>query len=534
MSAQPRKHSISRKNIGFKSVQLFKDQVLGIGSYGAVCNALCDDLPCAAKILHPTLFDIPAQHHISRRREHRRPIRRFEQECEFMSAIRHPNIVQYLGVHQDSITGLPALLMELMDDNLTHFLESSPTAIPHHIQVNFCRDITLALSFLHSNDIIHRDLSGNNVLLIGNLRAKVTDFGMARLSNLNPQASHLTYTMCPGTDAYMPPEAVKEKPVYDEKIDCFSFGVICIQLLTRKFPDPTDRQKPLEVENVGSVYVPVPEIERRQSHISEIDPNNHLLLIARVCLNDSSDMRPSAQMLYRQVKALQESNEYCESMSATQTTIVSHHENSDNQQGNVGRTSPEHTRQGLVSTQTLETSESIDKEHQRKQSPNEECYSRTEEPKIQEITTIAEVHPTENESPPEQARASENGMTADSSRKDEVCSGAETIDDSNEITVLTSELQVASSKQDKAAKGDKSSEGEEEECIEELQDDLTSSATTGKAKNLNYTIKLSQYVMFLQIQRKEKENSLYFQDPRNQKAKRRKAARKLKMTVRGK
>ena len=60
-----------------------------------------------------------------------------------VSTIRHPNIVQYLGIYRDPDTGLPALLMELMDDSLTHFLESSPQPIPYHIQVNICHDITL-------------------------------------------------------------------------------------------------------------------------------------------------------------------------------------------------------------------------------------------------------------------------------------------------------------------------------------------------------------------------------------------------------
>ena len=60
------------------------------------------------------------------------------------------------------------------------------------------------------NGIIHRDLSSNNVLLIGAIKAKVTDFGMAKLS---PQATRYTFTMCPGTDVYMPPEAVQDEPV---------------------------------------------------------------------------------------------------------------------------------------------------------------------------------------------------------------------------------------------------------------------------------------------------------------------------------
>ena len=102
-----------------------------------------------------------------------------------MSAIRHPNIVQYLGMFRETDTQLPVLLMKLpvMDDSLTHFLESSTQQIPYHIQVSICHDVTLALSFLHSNNIGHRDLSSNNVLLIGSIRAKVTDFGMASLSS---------------------------------------------------------------------------------------------------------------------------------------------------------------------------------------------------------------------------------------------------------------------------------------------------------------------------------------------------------------
>ena len=263
---------------GFRSIILLKDKTLGIGSYGKVYRAKCDDLLCAAKLIHDTLFDPTAWQLIASQREHRLPMRRFEQECEFLSTIRHPNIVQYLGICQDPDTGLPALLMELMDDSLTHSLESSPRPIPYHIQVNICHDITLALSFLHSNGIIHRDLSSNNVLLIGNVRAKVTDFGMARLGDQNPRATQLTFTMCPGTDVYMPPEAVQDKPVYTEKIDCFSFGVIAVQIVTRQFPKPGDRLVTLNDPHYpqGAVKLCLPEIERRQNHISTIDPNHPL------------------------------------------------------------------------------------------------------------------------------------------------------------------------------------------------------------------------------------------------------------------
>ena len=310
------------RKIGFKTVQLFKDQILGIGSYGTVCEAKCDDLLCAAKILHPTLFDPTAQLQVSHKQEHRLPIKRFKQECEFLSTIRHPNIVQYLCMHEDPDTGLPVLLMELMDESLTHFLESSPQPIAYHIQVNVCHDVILALSFLHSNGIIHRDLSSNNILLRGNVLAKVTDFGMAKLGDLNLQAARYTFTMCPGTDVYMPPEAVKDDPVYTEKIDCFSFGVIVIQTLTQLFPKPGNRHQEIEINHPGiprgTVEVRLAEVDRRQNHISQVDPNHPLLPIALNCLKDKDTERLSAQQLCESVANLKGRPEYGHSVAATQ------------------------------------------------------------------------------------------------------------------------------------------------------------------------------------------------------------------------
>ena len=115
----------------------------------------------------------------------RKFVQRFEQECEFLRSIKHPNIVQFLGTLRDPQSGRLTLLIELMDESLTRFLERSTGPLPYHTQLNVCYDVSLALAYLHSNDIIHRDLSSNNVLLIGEgSRAKVTDFGMSKLDQL--------------------------------------------------------------------------------------------------------------------------------------------------------------------------------------------------------------------------------------------------------------------------------------------------------------------------------------------------------------
>ena len=305
-------------NVGFKQIEVFYDQVLGIGSYGKVCKAKCDNLLCAAKVLHSTLLHWDLFESMKEGRHQTWPLQQFGQECEFLSAIRHPNIIQYLGVHHDSTLQSPVLLMELMDNCLTNFLENSSEPIPYHVNINICRDVTLALTYLHSNNIVHRDLSSNNVLLTGAVRAKVTDFGMARICDLSPRAA---FTKCPGTDVYMPPEAVQDQPMYTEKIDCFSFGVIAIQVLTKKFPDPGNRHRVLGDQCHPTTLLIVPEVERRHNHISQIDQSNPLLPIALDCLCDVEAQRPSAQHLCERLAQLQERQEYRESLTAGQVSI---------------------------------------------------------------------------------------------------------------------------------------------------------------------------------------------------------------------
>ena len=300
----------------FKTVDLLKDQVIGIGSYGQVCKARCDNLTCAAKILHQSMFDLNKTAH---KRPHIALIRKFEQEIEILRTVRHPNIVQCLGIHQDSATGVPVLLMELMDESLTNFLASALTQIPFHTQVNICHDIIQALAFLHSNSIVHRDLSSNNVLLIGDARAKLSDFGMAKLID------HMGgLTKNPGSDVYMPPEAEKSPAVYTEKLDCFSFGVLTIQILTRKEPNPGGRYEEITTLSITKCdqskqsFQRISEIRRRENDINMINSVNPLLSLALDCLKDTDLERPSTAQLCDVLRALKDNATYKESIKLLQ------------------------------------------------------------------------------------------------------------------------------------------------------------------------------------------------------------------------
>ena len=92
----------TRREFVYRNIELYKEDTLGTGSYGGVCKAKCDGLPCAAKIMHPTLFDLRDPGTVSY-------LCKFEEECRLLSLARHPNVVQYLATYRDPDTRLPVL-----------------------------------------------------------------------------------------------------------------------------------------------------------------------------------------------------------------------------------------------------------------------------------------------------------------------------------------------------------------------------------------------------------------------------------------
>ena len=283
---------------------------LGCGAYGTVYKAMYNQLPCAAKILHVHSTILNPTDRLEAER-------RFQQECSILGSIRHPNIVMYLDLCTDPVSGQPALFMELLDESLTMMLERSQRPLAYSVEVNICHDFALAVAYLHSKNIIHRDLSSNNVLIIAKSRAKVTDFGISRLADAAPTNTPLT--MCPGTEAYMSPEALMQHPSYTEKLDCFSEGVLMIQVCTRLRPNPgpgfeTITDFRLHTSSVIPPMQPVPEHMRRKNHIDLINPSHPLLPIALDCLNYLEWKRPSSEDLCQRLAALKESTYYRESV----------------------------------------------------------------------------------------------------------------------------------------------------------------------------------------------------------------------------
>ena len=284
----------------FQDVKLFKEQEIGHGSYATVYRAQCDDLPCAAKVLHSDFFDQqdpdPGEPKF---------ILRFVEECKILPSITHPNIVQCFGTYQDPDTDLPVLLMELMDENLTNYLERFTDPLPYHIEISFSYDIALGLSYLHSRGYVHRDLSSNNVLIMAGIRAKITDFGMCRAMTGVSRQTRLT--LCPGTPAFMPPEALLEPPVYTDKLDIFTLGVVMIQIMSRQYPKPGPAHRQLPSSMLHQV---IPEEERRSNHIKLIRCDHPMLPLAKQCIQNLEEKRPSSRNVCSDLRSLKESSEY--------------------------------------------------------------------------------------------------------------------------------------------------------------------------------------------------------------------------------
>ena len=267
---------------------------LGRGTYAAVYAVQYKGLTCAAKKLHQALYgDEQGIGYAARR---------FQEECAILSRLRHPNIVQFLGVYLDYHqpgSVLPALVMEYLPMTLAQCLDKYGV-LPNEIGYSVINDVALALSYLHQHSppVIHRDLSANNVLLTPGMTAKISDLGVAKILDLNP-SQRRTMTQAPGTQCYMPPEALEPKPKYDYKVDVFSYGVMMVHLFSGQWPFPT---KPVKVDpNNDSRMIPQSEADRRQVYLDAIGRDHPLRNLILRCLHNSPTRRPEAVDIITQV-----------------------------------------------------------------------------------------------------------------------------------------------------------------------------------------------------------------------------------------
>ena len=270
----------------------------GSGSFGSVYQVRINGMPCIAKRLHDILSSrqvaVPGAPEGSTIRE------RFRRECLLLSRLRHPNIVQFLGVHYGADSSDLTLVFEHMHLDLEQCLATYPR-MPLSIKLGVLKDVSYGLLHLHTRKppIVHRDLTASNILVTPDMRAKIADLGVSRILDVSPMQLS-TVTACPGTLAYMPPEALRPDPVYDVRLDYFSFGVLALFTAIQKFPHVyygLDIPESIQKEGKSELY-------KRHTAMEALTSGHCLYELIVQCLIDDPDKRPTAWEINRTMKEL--------------------------------------------------------------------------------------------------------------------------------------------------------------------------------------------------------------------------------------
>jgi eukaryotic-like serine/threonine-protein kinase len=189
-------------------------------------------------------------------------VERFRREAKNAAGLSHPNIVSIYD--RGEAEGTYYIAMEYLDGRSLKELIVSRGPAPINVAIDYVRQILAALRFAHRNGIVHRDIKPHNVLVDGEGRLKVTDFGIARAG-----ASQMTEAgSIIGTAQYLSPEQAKGAPV-DQTSDLYSVGIVLYELLTGVVPFTGDT--PVEIAMKHLSAIPDPPSAHRSEIPRELD-----------------------------------------------------------------------------------------------------------------------------------------------------------------------------------------------------------------------------------------------------------------------
>ncbi|CAN8016923.1 unnamed protein product, partial [Ixodes persulcatus] len=187
--------------------------------------------------------------------------RNFLKEVAVLRSLHHDNVLRFIGVlYRDK--RLHLVTEYVSGGSLRALLHDSSEPLPWEQRVGLARDIAAGMCYLHSMNIIHRDLNSHNCLVKEDRTAVVADFGLARIMSDQPgqpsggrryapgnakrspvaagvpkkQERKKRYTVV-GNPYWMAPEMMTGKK-YDEKVDIFSFGIVLCEIIGRVQADP--------------------------------------------------------------------------------------------------------------------------------------------------------------------------------------------------------------------------------------------------------------------------------------------------------
>ena len=259
------------------------EELVGTGGMSSVYRAhdRLLERKVALKILHPRLVD-DAEY-----------VERFRREAQAVAQLAHPNIVTVIDRGEDD--GRQFIVFEYVGgDNLKQVVEREG-ALPISQVIAYAIEIAEGLAFAHGRGIVHRDVKPQNVLLNGDGRAKVTDFGIARSLDVDKGVTQTGTVL--GTSSYIAPEQASGQPV-DERSDVYSLGVVLFELITGELPFPGENFVAVAMQHV---HEPAPRVLDRRGDV----PPRLAALVDRMLAKDHAE-RPSMDDVIRELEVVRD------------------------------------------------------------------------------------------------------------------------------------------------------------------------------------------------------------------------------------
>ncbi|KAH3731465.1 MORN repeat family protein [Pelomyxa schiedti] len=252
--------------MAMKESDLIHVSPLGSGCYGAVYR--CLHTPSSREVAVKKLFEVIASAH---------NMAKFKLEAEIVRGLGHPNIVRCLGICVGSGGYGYLIVSELMCCSLRQLLKQirgdhAKRQLSFREVAAIALGVSKGMDSLHRQNIMHRDLSSNNVLFDSNGTPKICDFGVSRGMNTLAMSSG-ERTISPGTPIHMAPQMYTNH--YSMQGDMWGFGVLLTEMINCDIVDSTFDKLPLRSQ--------VSFMEEQMKHLSAPDVEE----VQRLCRESS-------------------------------------------------------------------------------------------------------------------------------------------------------------------------------------------------------------------------------------------------------
>uniref|UniRef100_A0A4W4GUL9 LIM domain kinase 1 n=1 Tax=Electrophorus electricus TaxID=8005 RepID=A0A4W4GUL9_ELEEL len=222
----------------FRPSDLIYGEVLGRGCFGQ-----------AIKVTHRETGEVMVMKELLRFDEETQ--KTFLKEVKVMRCLDHPNVLKFIGIlYKDKRVNF--ISEYVPGGTLRETIQKMGSDYPWSLRISYAKDISAGMAYLHSMNVIHRDLNSHNCFVRENQSVVVADFGLSQLvmedksqrQNSSPEQMFKLkkpqrkkrYTVV-GNPYWMAPEMIRGIS-YDERVDIFSFGIILCEIIGRVYADP--------------------------------------------------------------------------------------------------------------------------------------------------------------------------------------------------------------------------------------------------------------------------------------------------------